>query len=334
MAEGWHQQFGGPHAERVALSRVPPGAARGATCYTSLEPCNHVGKTPPCSKALIDAGIARCVIGRRDENPPAVGGAETLRDAGMVVDVMEHANCRALTDPFTLRSLRGRPWVCAKWAQTIDGAIASREGRSQWISNRTSRRAVHRSRARVDTILTGVGTVIADDPMLTARHCRRVRRVAQRVVFDPDFAIPIECRLTTTTDLAPTIVYTRASAAKANPTLVHDLHGHGVKLHTIDDGKWSPDTVLRHLSTEHDASIVWVEAGGGLVGKLLTDDLLDELVVYIGPVMLGDHEAMGPARGRSPFSIADGTRFNLKRARTLDGDVELVYRRHERIGLG
>src|SRR5436190_8347297 len=218
---GYHGNYGGPHAEIVTLQRAAD-RARGATLYCTLEPCNHQGKTGPCTQAIIDAKIARVVIARRDPYPPAAGGIERMQAAGIKVDVIE--DCQpavAVSDPFVHRVKTGLPWVTVKWAQTIDGKIATRSGESKWISNEASRKMVHRERGRVDVILTGIGTVLKDDPLLTARKVRQ-RRVARRIVIDPDLQIPLSAKLVTTAE-APTTIICTQETGQENPRAAQAL---------------------------------------------------------------------------------------------------------------
>ena len=200
---GYHRQCGQAHAEVHALGRAGPRAA-GATAYITLEPCNHFGRTPPCTEALIKAGVAKVVIARRDPNPIAAGGLDRLREAGIEVVIADDCElAMRITDGFARRVRSGLPWVIAKWAQTLDGRIATGSGESRWISNEASRRMVHRERGRVDAILTGIGTVLSDDPLLTARDVR-IRRVARRIVIDPHLKTPLDAKLVQTADRFPT----------------------------------------------------------------------------------------------------------------------------------
>ncbi len=187
VGEGWHQRFGGPHAEVVAL-QAAGGDARGATAYVSLEPCCHHGKTPPCTQALIDAGVARVVIAMHDSFAEvAGGGVKQLREAGIEVTVgLLDDEARQLNAPYLKLIEQGRPWVIAKWAMTLDGRIASKTGSSQWISGEASRAIGHGLRGRVDAIIVGRGTAAADDPLLTTRLSdgNKPPRTATRVVFE------------------------------------------------------------------------------------------------------------------------------------------------------
>lgn len=323
---GYHRRCGGPHAEIVALGRAGTRAA-GATAYVTLEPCNHHGRTGPCTEALIEAGVARVVFARADPDPAAGGGAERLRGAGVDVQVVE--GCRPAVDvsgPFARRVRLGLPWVTVKWAQTVDGRIATRSGRSRWISGAASRRLVHRERGRVDVVLTGIGTVLADDPRLTARNVRR-RRTARRVVIDPGLRIPHSCRLVAGAREAPVLVVCADTEIAARPREARALEDAGVEVLPVaaDAGEIPLETVLRELVTRYDATHVLVEAGAGLCGRLLRDGLANELWVFVAPLVLGDEHALPPAAGLVAEDVADARRLELRRVRRRGDDVLLVY---------
>ncbi len=334
---GHHRRFGGLHAEREALADCARRGEdpRGSTVYCTLEPCRHHGKQPPCCDALIGAGVARVVYARPDPAGVSGGGHAVLRGAGIEA---EHSTASVLatrlSDPFAHRVATGRPWVIAKWAQTIDGRIATRTGESQWISNEHSRRRVHRVRARVDAILTGLGTVAADDPMLTARGVRRVRRVARRIVIDRDLDLDRGCTLVRTARDVPTAavcgkaLLTSGIAAEK----VAALEAAGVELVGVPEqpggsGRLRLDMLLEAVASRFGVTNLLVEAGPGLLGALFEADLVCEAVVYVAPVLLGDAEAMAAATGRIAERLSEGRRFDLCRVKRVGGDVELTYRR-------
>jgi diaminohydroxyphosphoribosylaminopyrimidine deaminase/5-amino-6-(5-phosphoribosylamino)uracil reductase len=320
VAEGFHRRCGEAHAEAMALERAGP-LARGATAYVTLEPCNHHGRTPPCSQALIRAGVVRVVYAQSDPNPLAAGGALALSAAGIDVELLDCSACAQLNAPFLHRVRTGLPWVIAKWAQSIDGAIATRSGDSKWISCERSRRLVHRERGRVDVIMTGVGTATADDPALTARGVRR-RRIALRLLVDPQLSAPHSSRLLDPT-LAPTLVACR-------PELVHGGPANGLRERGVDVTGLGPRGELRPLLAallrERAVSTVLVEAGGGLVGDLLRENLVNELWTFLAPTTLGDAEARRPIRGDAPEAIADARRWALYDHRRRGDDLVLRYR--------
>lgn len=338
---GRHRRFGGPHAEREAIAdcRKRGHQTRGATMFVTLEPCTHHGKTPPCTDAVVESGVARVVIAQRDPNPEAGGGAQRLERAGVRVEFSAASETALrLNDPFVKRITTGLPWVIAKWAQSIDGRIATRSGESKWISCEASRRRVHRIRSRVDAVLTGIGTVVADDPMLTARMGRRPRRVARRVVVDPQLRIPERCALIRTRSEAPVTVACRADAAEEGSGKAARLRGAGVEVLAMErewggegeDRKLDLRPLLAHLVKEHDATNVLVEAGPGLIGSLLAQGLVDEAMVFVAPRVIGDDGAPGPARMGRLSRLSDAIGMRLVRVRRCGEDAELVFRAGDR----
>ena len=325
VGRGWHRRCGEAHAEVNALADAGE-RARGATAYVTLEPCNHHGRTGPCSHALIAAGVTRVVFATRDPNPTATGGMQALEAAG--IEAVHHPlpETDELNAPFVKRVTTRLPWVTVKWAQTLDGAIATRSGESQWISCETSRRRVHRERARVDAILTGMGTVRADDPRLTARSTPILRR-ARRVVVDRHLELEASSALVKTIAQAPLTVACSREALADRAGHADLLRAAGADVLAIDDGAEGLTALLRDLHARLGVSTVLVEAGGGLVGKLVDAGLVDELWVFLAPIVMGDAEAPSPVRGIDPVRLADCTRWRtLSMARSGD-DVELRLRR-------
>ncbi len=322
LGAGFHRRCGGPHAEVEALQHAGP-RAKGGTLYVTLEPCHHVGRTPPCTAAILAHGIARVVIGCRDPHEASGDGMEALRQAGVDVDVVDHRASTLLTAPFRYRVQTGLPWLEAKWAQTVDGAIATRSGDSQWISSPASRALVHRQRGRVDAIMTGIGTVLADDPQLTARHVR-LRRVARRIVIDPNLELPLDSNLIATLSEAPLSVVASptADAGRRNA-----LESRGVEVLT---GETNAETVqlrpaLQTLASRHDLTDVLVECGPGLMRYLIKEDLVRALAVFTSPLLMGDQEAIPPLRGLSPLRVIQATRLELAAVHRRDDDVLLRY---------
>ncbi len=324
---GHHQRFGGPHAEREALAacrRLGHDPA-GATVYCTLEPCRHTGKQPPCTDALIEARVGAVVYARPDPAPVSGGGEAVLRAAGIEARRSDASVLATrLSDPFVHRVRTGRPWVIAKWAQTLDGRVATRTGASQWITGPTARRRVHRMRARVDAVLVGLGTVLADDPMLTARGVRRLRRGAARVVLDTEGRLPDDAALVRTAGETPTIVVTASDR----------VYPDGVRALRVGRGLGGVDLAgaLTRLAEEHGVASVLVEAGPRVLGSFLEAGLVDEAFVHVAPMVLGDADAMGAATGRVAPTLADGRRFAVVRAAVVGGgagagDVEVWCRR-------
>lgn len=365
---GHHRVFGGAHAEREALGnfrvRFPEFSAKLAkaradgglcrdrvvTAYVTLEPCAHHGKTPPCVDALVAAGVQEVVIARRDEHAVASGGAGLLEKAGVRVrftDVCKEAAW--LTDPFFVRVQEGRPWVVAKWAQSIDGKIATRSGESQWISCEASRRRVHVERGRVDAVLTGIGTVVADDPLLTSRVpgfgglCARSRRVAKRVVVDSMLRTPVDCALVRSIGTgfgggevlvchSPCVdeaMRDRGLALRAaGVVLVEsavDVEGGG-GVGGVEE-RLDLSVLLRALYSEHGVSSVFVEAGPGLMGGLIRCGLVDSLMVFVAPMLFGDGGAFGAAEAGELLRLGDASRWEWSGVRRSGDDVLLCARR-------
>lgn len=334
---GHHRVYGGPHAEVDALENAAARgeSVRGATVYVTLEPCNAQGKQPACVDALIEAGIGRVVCARRDPHPKGVGGAERLASAGIPVQFTDVSrDAIALSDPFIKRLETGMPWVIAKWAQSIDGRVATRSGESKWISCEASRRRVHRLRARVDAVLTGIGTVLSDDPALTARAGWLRRRVALRVVIDPELEIAEDALLVRTLDEAGLLVICSDEALTAQRGKVGILGAKGVEIVALgSQGEVRVDDVLRLLSDRYQVANVLVEAGPGLTGRLFDGGLVDEAHVYVAPMLMGDELAKGAARGRIIESLSQASRFELARVRRIENDVLLTYRRGSMVSM-
>lgn len=324
---GHHRRFGGAHAEIEALRACARAGAdpRGGTAWVTLEPCNHTGKTGPCTDALLDAGIARVVIARSDDYAPAAGGADRLRIAGVKVRFTDASPLASwIGEPFLHAVRTGRPLVVAKWAQTLDGRMATAAGDSKWISNERSRRRVHRLRGMVDAVLVGIGTVLADDPLLT---CRGVpaRRVARRVVIDPRLETPLGSRLVATARDVPLTILTRpGSVSRAGP---YERSGAEVVGAPIVGEGLDLESSLRWLRAERAVSTALVEAGPRLLGRFIVHDLVDEALVFVAPKILGDPRALGPDRAGAAPSLDTAARFTLRRAKRIGDDVMLHYGR-------
>jgi diaminohydroxyphosphoribosylaminopyrimidine deaminase/5-amino-6-(5-phosphoribosylamino)uracil reductase len=281
VGEGWHQRKGGPHAEVFALQAAGE-RARGATAYVTLEPCAHTGSTGPCAEALVAAGVGRVVGAMRDPYHQVNGdGFDILRAAGIAVDCgLMEAQSRELNRGFLSRIERGRPWLRVKLAMSLDGRTAMASGDSKWISGEPARHDVHRWRARSGAILTGAGTVLADDPQLTVRLPHGEDFVPPlRVVLDPGLATVGRGKVREGD--APTL-YLHAPEAK--PPRVMDAERVAVP---VQAGRFDLEAVLRLLAAR-EINEVQLEAGATLAGAFLTAGLVDELLLYIAPVLLGE----------------------------------------------
>jgi diaminohydroxyphosphoribosylaminopyrimidine deaminase/5-amino-6-(5-phosphoribosylamino)uracil reductase len=328
---GHHRRWGGLHAEREALAdcRRRGENPRGSTIYVTLEPCSHFGKQPPCTEALIEAGVFRVVAARPDPNPVSSGGSKGLEQAGIAFEFSSASDpAIRIGDPFVKRLATGLPWVIAKWAQTADGRLVTRPGEPRWISGQVSRRRVHRLRARVDVVMTGIGTVIADDPLLTAR-CVRVRRLATRCVVDPNFRIPVRSALVQSAAEAPLVICTTPEAAGRNTGLVAALSKAGASLVPLSpraDGSADLEGILRHLA-RNGASNVLLECGPRLLKAMFDADLIDEAVVHMAPPRIGCEQAQIRAAAQAAPAVGDPGRFVLCHSRPAGVDTELIFGR-------
>jgi diaminohydroxyphosphoribosylaminopyrimidine deaminase/5-amino-6-(5-phosphoribosylamino)uracil reductase len=279
--EGWHERAGGPHAEAAALAAAG-SAARGATAYVTLEPCNHHGRTPPCSEALIAAGVARVVYALADPNPQAGGGATRLAAAGIPVEAGLMAEEAAQLNPGFLRRMRGGlPWVRVKLAASLDGRTALASGESRWITSQAARTDAQHGRARSSVVLTGVGTILADDPALNVRVPESTRQPL-RVVLDSHLRTPSDSRVINREGKV-LVVAVRDDQARRQ-----SLERQGVEVAILAANGGRPDLkeVLKLLAAR-GANEVWVEAGARLAGAFVHPGLFDELVVYLAPTLLG-----------------------------------------------
>jgi diaminohydroxyphosphoribosylaminopyrimidine deaminase/5-amino-6-(5-phosphoribosylamino)uracil reductase len=305
VGEGWHEGAGTPHAEIRALEAAGP-AARGATLYVNLEPCAHLGRTPPCAPRLVEAGVARVVVGLRDPNPAVDGkGLEILRRAGVEVRLAEvdlQERCARHNAFFCQWVRRGRPFVTVKYAMSADGKIATRTGHSRWISGEASRRRAHRERARHDAVLVGLGTVRADDPQLTVRLDSGPDPL--RVVVDSQARLPLDCRLLS--GGAPVLV---ACTEEAPAERVQALarRAEVVRL-PARGGRVSLQALAAHLASRGVCSVL-LEGGSELIGSALEEGLVDRVLVFVAPLLLGGRQAPTPAAGQGVAAVSQGLRL-------------------------
>jgi diaminohydroxyphosphoribosylaminopyrimidine deaminase/5-amino-6-(5-phosphoribosylamino)uracil reductase len=322
VGEGWHQRFGGPHAEIEAL-RAAGDAAQGATAYVTLEPCCHTGKTPPCTQALIAAGVARVVAACTDPNPQVDGqGLAELAAAGIEV---AHSVCEAeaadLIAPFAMLSTHGRPWIIAKWAMSLDGRLAAASGDSKWISGEASRAIVHQLRGRVDAILVGRGTVAADDPLLTARPPGP--RTATRIVLGSQATLPLDSQLVRTASEAPVLV---AAAADAPADRTGALRNRGVEVwqSKSNDSPARLQELLAELGRRQMTNVL-VEGGAKTLSAFFAANLVDEVHAFIAPKLLG-----GPPThvitSAGAVAMAEAMRLHVGAITRSGEDAYLHYR--------
>ncbi len=323
IGEGWHRRFGGPHAEIEALA-IAAARAAGGTLYVTLEPCCHQGKTPPCTRAVIAAGIRRAVVALDDPFPAVAGrGLAELRAAGLQVESgLLEAEARALNAPYLKLLGAGRPWIMAKWAMTLDGKLATRTGDSRWISGEASRRVVHELRGRVDAILIGRGTAQVDDPLLTARPPGP--RTAARVVLATRATLSSESQLVRTARDTPVLV---AVGPRALPSDRARLEAAGCEVFVCHAGDASARLaeLLDELGRRRMTNVL-VEGGAKLFGSFFDQRQIDEVHVFIAPRMVGGVQAPVPVAGIGVERMAQAWHLESPQWRQLEGDMYLQGR--------
>jgi len=333
VAEGWHKVFGGPHAELECLRQAEAKGIdpAGATMYVTLEPCNHFGKTPPCSRTLLEAGLARVVIGCLDPNPVAGGGAELLRQGGVTVDVgvLEQA-CRDAIADFLVWKTQNRPFVTVKLAMTLDGRIATRTGDSGWVSGPASRDRVHAMRACVQAVMVGGGTLWTDNPKLTHRL------TDGQLAAKPQPLAVVVTRRPPAPDAPLTILRDRphqcvilTDTAWAGSKTADALRELGVRVWGLPEnglGGLSLRPGLERLREEASVFTLLCEGGGNLAGSLLSQGLMDELAVFYAPKILGDAAAVSGFSGFDAPHMADATKLRFLRHEPVGEDILVVAR--------
>ncbi|CAA9360205.1 MAG: Diaminohydroxyphosphoribosylaminopyrimidine deaminase / 5-amino-6-(5-phosphoribosylamino)uracil reductase [uncultured Gemmatimonadetes bacterium] len=321
VGEGWHTEYGRPHAEPEAL-RAAGEQARGATAYVSLEPCSHWGKTPPCTDALIAAGVRRIVFGGSDPNPKASGGADVLRAAGIdaVGGVEEHSVRDQNAVFYHAHSPLGaeRPFIALKLAMSLDARIADRDGRSVWITGEESRAEVHRLRAGYDAVAVGIGTALADDPQLTVRGSVVPRVPPARVVFDRALRLPVGSNLVRTAGEVPTWAVCTAEAA----------HERGAPLAQVGVSIVTGESLPEQLRALREAGLrsMFVEGGGTLASALLSADVVDQMYLFYAPLLIGP-EGMAPFGGIASPPLADAVRWRPIETQVFGADTMLTLAR-------
>lgn len=333
VGSGYHERFGGPHAEVEALrSLQSPEHAVGATAYVSLEPCCHHGKTPPCAQTLVDAGLSRVVVAMADPFPQVSGGGLSLLRAagiettvGVMLDEAEELNA-----PYLKLVRDERPWVIAKWAMTMDGRIATASGQSQWITGNLAREEVHRLRARVDGICAGMGTVVADDPMLTARlqhegNAAAKLKTAERFVFCRRRLPALESKLVRSAGDVPV---TLCVGPEVDFAYLEQLEHVGVRTMSLKSLESSEmvSEMLQHLGQKRMTNLM-LEGGAELLASFFNAGQIDECHVYLGPKLFGGESAKGPIGGVGIEQLADALQFRLISLDPFGNDIRATYRR-------
>ncbi len=319
LGEGYHHRFGGPHAEVHALKQAGE-RARGATLYVTLEPCCHQGKTPPCTAAILAAGIKRVVVAALDPFPAVAGqGVAQLRAAGVSVETgLLEQEAIELTAPFRTLIQHQRPFVIAKWAMSLDGKLAAHTGISKWISNPASRTIVHQLRGRMDGILVGIGTVLADDPLLTARPAGP--RLASRIVLDSQARLPLTSQLVRTAAQTPVLVFVTPTAPAER---IMALQAAGVEVIPVAANfRGHPDLAecLRELGRRRLTNLL-VEGGSAVLGEFFDRQSIDEVQIFIAPLLIGGQGASSPLGGQGLTSPEFATRLGNLQVADVEGDL-------------
>ncbi len=318
VAEGYHERIGGYHAERNALMHCEKDLT-GADLYVTLEPCCHYGKTPPCTEIIIERGIGRVFVGSLDVNPKVAGrGVKILEAAGIdVVTGILEAKCRKLNEVFYHYMTTQTPFVVSKYAMTLDGKIACASGDAKWVSGEASRRQVQRMRKQYSGIMVGIGTVLADDPMLNCRIEAGVDPV--RIVCDSNLRIPFTSRLVQTADAIPVVVAcTKTAAASAKATA---LQAAGVTVLSAGDGDRVDLKRLMRLLGQREIDSVLLEGGATLNAAAFEAGVVDKVVAFIAPKLIGGTEAPSPVGGAGIPRMADAIRLASVTTGRFDDDL-------------
>jgi diaminohydroxyphosphoribosylaminopyrimidine deaminase/5-amino-6-(5-phosphoribosylamino)uracil reductase len=320
VGEGYHARYGEAHAEVVAL-KAAGDKAKGATMYVTLEPCNHFGKQPPCTEAILEARVKRVVIAAADPTALAGGGARHLADYGVQVDFsVEEAAALELNAPFFFAATNPRrPWVTLKLALSSDGKMNDPSGERRWITNEQSRKEVHRLRANVDAIAVGIGTVKADNPQLTARGTIRPRVAPMRVVFDRQAETPLESTLVRTAKETPTMIF----AHHPPVARLAALHNAGLDVFEAEDLPAALEA-LRGFEVHH----LFVEGGARIAQEFLRQNLVDRLIIFQSPIILGT-DALSPFDGLPGDFRERLSRLRIVRRAEFGEDVMSVYAMRE-----
>jgi diaminohydroxyphosphoribosylaminopyrimidine deaminase/5-amino-6-(5-phosphoribosylamino)uracil reductase len=336
IGEGFHREVGGPHAEVEAIAAAGDQDLAGATMYVSLEPCCHQGRTPPCTDAIREAGIARVVVASDDPSEHASGrGLGILRDEGIEVVTADGeiaARARLLDQPFRKHARVGRPWVLFKSAMSLDGKVATRSGDSKWISGERSRELAHQWRAASDAVAVGIGTALADDPVLTARvggsdSQTLSARQPRRVVFDSLGQLPLTARLLDDTDTGPlTVIVSRAAPRAATDAL--EARGIEVICATGENEPARVRSALHQLGAAGVTSIL-LEGGPRLAGAFLNAGEIDEVRLFVAPLVLGGRGARDPLESEGVESIAEAVRALTLECARVGTDLLLTARIRE-----
>jgi diaminohydroxyphosphoribosylaminopyrimidine deaminase / 5-amino-6-(5-phosphoribosylamino)uracil reductase len=321
VSRGYHQKAGGPHAEVEALRNLKGPAKKKDVLYVTLEPCNHFGRTPPCTEAILKSGIRRVVVGARDPNPRVAGGGiGYLKGKGLdVTSGVLEPECLRLIEPFRKHSLTGLPFVAAKSALTLDGWTAASTGHSKWITGEKAREHVHRLRGRMDAVMVGVGTVLGDDPSLTVRLKGWEGRNPLRIVVDTHLRVHPEAQVLKGCDSAPTLIAVGESVPAARRAVI-ERPGVAILVCPEADGRVDLGVFLRKLG-ERNVTSVLLEGGATLMGAMIREKRVDKFYLFHAPKILGGGDGIPMASGRGAKSVDQCLRLKDLRVRRFGEDV-------------
>jgi diaminohydroxyphosphoribosylaminopyrimidine deaminase/5-amino-6-(5-phosphoribosylamino)uracil reductase len=332
LGEGWHQRYGEAHAELNAIAACDPGDLRGATLYLSLEPCCHQGQQPPCTDAILAAGISRVVVASDDPSDKANGrGLGILRDEGVDVqvaagDLAEAA--RLENQGFRKHARSGKPWVLFKSAMSLDGKVATREGDSQWISDASSREKVHQWRSEVDAVVVGIGTAIADDPQLTVR-LPGSQRQPRRIVFDSEARLPLDSQLVEQAPEVELIVIVSRAAPRSAVEALETAGAHVLSVSGENEPLRVSDALAQLGALDRPVTSMLLEGGPHLAGAFFDAGEIDELRLFVAPLVIGGASARDPIEGMGASTIAEATRAVSLTTELVADDVLLSARLRE-----
>ncbi len=322
VGRGYHHRAGEPHAEILAL-RQAGEKARGATLYLNLEPCDHFGRTPPCTRAILDAGLKRVVAGMKDPNPLVSGrGIRRLRRAGIKVDVgVLGEESREMNAPFCKYIETRTPFVTLKAAISLDGKIATRSGDSRWISSEVSRAYVHRLRSTMDAVMVGIGTVLKDDPLLNVRlpGVKNIRHPL-RVIVDSHLRIPFRSQVVKTAEKYRTLVATTRPASISRIERLKKAHLEVIVVKSDVDGRVDLRALMRELGRREILSVL-LEGGPTLNAGALREKVIDRMVLFMAPKIIGGEKAPGMIGGDGASRIRDAVPLNIRKIKLMGSDL-------------
>ncbi|NWF53343.1 MAG: bifunctional diaminohydroxyphosphoribosylaminopyrimidine deaminase/5-amino-6-(5-phosphoribosylamino)uracil reductase RibD [Syntrophaceae bacterium] len=322
VGKGYHHRAGEPHAEVLAL-RQAGKKAKGATLYLNLEPCDHFGKTPPCTQAILGAGLKRVVAGMKDPNPRVSGrGIRRLRRAGVRVEVgLLEGECRELNAAFCKFIRTRKPFVILKAAVSLDGKVATRSGDSRWVSGQESRSYVHRLRSAVDGVMAGIGTVLRDDPLLNVRRSgKRAVRQPLRVIVDSTLRLPLRSRIAQTASQFRTLVATTPAAAPAQVRRLQRANVEVLIVKNRRNGKVSLGALMEELGRRGILSVL-LEGGPTLSASALQEKIVDRILLFVAPKIIGGTESLGAIGGRGILRMREALKVEILRVRRTGPDL-------------